>query len=89
MARSRLFQAVRGVLLREWDPIGVRGISAARDEYDSYVPAICRMLESGADEVKLTDHLRRLRTNIMGLSRLNEEHDRRIARRLRGLIEQK
>lgn len=84
VTENRLSQAVSEILFREWDPIGVNNFPEARD--DSYVSTICRMLESGVDEVKLTDHLRRLRTNSMGLAK-DDEHDRRIARRLRGLVE--
>lgn len=30
-------EAVRAVLMEHWDPIGVRGIPAAADEYDTQV----------------------------------------------------
>jgi len=30
--------------MNEWDPIGVKGIPGAHDEYDSYVSAIHKML---------------------------------------------
>jgi hypothetical protein len=85
--RKRLYQAVCAVLFHEWDPIGVRGNALAADEYDSYAPAVCRMLAEGADEVRLAAHLWRLRTNAMGLSdgAQQQEHDRRVARRLVGL----
>src|SRR4051812_36628717 len=89
MARaSRLYQAVRGVLFREWGPIGVNGNPLCGDEYDSYAPAICRMPAAGADGVKLAAHLGRLRTDAMGLPDGGEQrgHDRRIAGRLRGLV---
>lgn len=38
-AQAKL-QMVRIVLLWAWDPIGVRGIPEAVDEYDSYAPAV-------------------------------------------------
>ena len=53
-ARLRM---VRVVLLWAWDPIGVRGIPEAVDEYDSYAPAILQLLESGASNRELADHL--------------------------------
>jgi hypothetical protein len=37
-------------------------------EYDSCTPAICRMLEGGADEVRLTAYLGQVRTDAMGLA---------------------
>jgi hypothetical protein len=36
--RKRLLQAVREVLFREWDPIGVNDNPLAGDEYDHYAP---------------------------------------------------
>jgi hypothetical protein len=80
--RLRLYQAVREVLFREWDPIGVNHNPLLADEYDSYAPSICRMLEAGADEINLADSLRELQMNSMGLSTCDEDHNRRIAKRL-------
>jgi hypothetical protein len=74
--------AVRVILFREWDPIGVNEHPQCLDEYNSYAPAICRMLRSDVDEFKLAAHLRRLATEGMGLSRVDEELHQRVARRL-------
>src|SRR4051794_31652361 len=44
MARAnRLYQAIREVLFREWDPIGVNDNPLCEDEYDSYArrSAVC------------------------------------------------
>src|SRR5215468_4425178 len=36
---------IRNILMREWDPIGVRNIPGApEDEYDAYINAICEFL---------------------------------------------
>ena len=35
-ARNSMIFAIRSVLLRKWDPIGVRETAEARDDYDSY-----------------------------------------------------
>jgi hypothetical protein len=86
-AFHRLYQAVRDILFREWDPIGINANSALADEYDSYAPGICRLLQAGADEWKLANHLCQLQTVSMGLSHVDEEHNCRIARRLRALVE--
>jgi hypothetical protein len=89
MARANhLYQAVREVLFREWDPIGVNTNPLVADEYDSYAPAICRMLAARADEFKEAAHLGRLRTDAMGLPDGKEQRgqDRRVASRVRGLV---
>ena len=50
---------LRHILMEEWDPIGVRGVPEASDEYDSYLGQIGERLREGqgADEIAafLTD----------------------------------
>jgi len=83
---DRLLLAVREILFREWDPIGVNDNELCRNEYDSYAPTICRWLRDGLDEVKLASHLSQIHTVSMGVSRIDEELHRRVARRLLELI---
>lgn len=51
---KRLLKAVREVLFRDWDPIP----GSPSDEYDSYAPAVVRLLIADADERRIADHLR-------------------------------
>ena len=37
-------QAIRDILLHEWDPIGIASVPAATDEYDGYIHQIHGML---------------------------------------------
>lgn len=53
-AKLRMGQAV---LRWAWDPIGVRGIPEAFDEYDAYAPALLDMLDRGATNQEIADHL--------------------------------
>ena len=74
--RARAIQeSIRSVLLREWDPIGIRDERHAQDEYDAYIGGIYRLLASGASAAQLTDHLCGIQVNEMGL-----ESDRRSMR---------
>lgn len=82
---SQLYPVVSEILFREWDPIGVNSYESARDEYDSYVAGIIRLLLRGADEDKLASELSYLARVTIGL-RGDEELHRRVARRLRGLL---
>jgi hypothetical protein len=84
---SRLLPAVRDILFREWDPIGVNGNELCCDEYDSYAPAVVRLLLSGADEYKLVSRLSEFQRVSMGMSVIDEELHRRVARRLLALGE--
>jgi hypothetical protein len=45
--RSRLWNAVRHILMSEWDPKGVSDTPEAADEYDGYVGAVCVMSVAG------------------------------------------
>jgi hypothetical protein len=40
-----------------WDPIGVRGIEEAADEYDMYAPEVLRMLKADAPVEQIANHL--------------------------------
>lgn len=81
MNHSSKFQAVRRLLLEEWDPVGVRDIAAAQDEYDQYVPAIVALLERHASEDEIARRLGDVATLEMGLSEVLER-DLAVARSL-------
>ena len=83
---SRLLPDVKDILFREWDPIGVNDNELCRDEYDGYVPGLVQALLAGADEHKLAAWLRRVQSESMGMSVIDEELHRRVARRLLGLL---
>ena len=53
-AKLRMIQVV---LLWSWDPIGVRGIPEAVDEYDSYAQFVLQMLETGVSDGEIADYL--------------------------------
>lgn len=59
------FAAVRRILWEDWGPIGC---GVPEDEYDSYVPAIVRLLDEPADSHGLTEHLRRVASESMSCS---------------------
>jgi len=50
---------VKVVLHWVWDPIGIRGIAEAVDEYDSYAQPILELLELGSPADELASYLRR------------------------------
>ena len=59
--------AIRQILLQDWDPIGVRDVPAAQDEYDGYVGGVYRLLASAASPEAVAEHLRAIETERMGL----------------------
>lgn len=48
---------IRSVLMDDWDPIGVRDIPQAADEYDSYAAPIYSILRQHRPEDALLDYL--------------------------------
>jgi hypothetical protein len=76
-----LLTRINEVLHYIWDPIGVAGEPKARDEYDSYVPHVYSLLESGATAEQIAAHLDKIATEGMGL-KSNMDHCRLTAYKL-------
>jgi uncharacterized protein (TIGR03435 family) len=66
--RSRLWSAVRHVLMAQWDPIGVSDTPEAADEYDGYIGAVCDLLARKASHNEIAAYLREIETQRMGLT---------------------
>lgn len=64
---QELHDAIRKILLHDWDPIGVQDIIEAQDEYDSYVPTIYGMLIHRKPVNEVADYLYWLESEHMGL----------------------
>ena len=64
---QELERRVRDALLRDWDPIGVQEFPEAHSEYDSFVPAVCRLLLGGANREELLSFLWSVETEHMSL----------------------
>jgi hypothetical protein len=75
---------IRGLLMEEWDPIGVRGIAEAANEYDGYVGAVGRMLRESAPGDELESYLTDIRETHIGLgpSAFRRARDGAVAARL-------
>ena len=74
--------AIREILLQDWDPIGVRDVPAAQDEYDGYVGGVYRLLASAASPEAVAEHLRAIETERMGLSQPQPGELLSVAKRL-------
>ncbi len=77
----RLQEPVRGILMNEWDPIGVAGIPEARGEYDSYALQLCGKLVHSVSEDELVEFLLHVETVKMGLPG-DRERAKRVAKSL-------
>ena len=82
---SALDAAVQRLLRERWDPIGVRHIAEAADEYDSYVNGIVGLLTTDQDDEHLARYLHGIETVSMGLQG-DLPHCREVAAELRRLV---
>jgi hypothetical protein len=84
MRPSNILERTRALLLREWDPIGVRDVPQAADEYDSYVGGVVQALRSGATASAIADQLIEIEVSRMGLAG-DRARAKRVAEALRRL----
>ena len=54
---NELYKRCDEVLYYLWDPIGVCGCAAARDEYYDYLPELFALVRDRADEHAIADYL--------------------------------
>jgi len=57
---AEIQDSIRVILLREWDPIGIKDEPQAQDEYDSYVGRVYCLLSSKSSEDQVVDCLDRI-----------------------------
>ena len=63
-----LYKRCDEVLHYIWDPIGVAGDPPARDEYDSYLPHVFRLLCGDAKGDEIADYLTGVEAESMGMA---------------------
>lgn len=56
------------ILRHEWDPIGIKKVPAAHDEYEDYVGPIVRRIIDGTTLDQLSNYLISIESGVMGLS---------------------
>ena len=57
MSDDTSLRVVQVALHWAWDPIGVRGIDEAADEYNMYAPQVLEMLKADAPVEQIADYL--------------------------------
>jgi IS30 family transposase len=63
---------IREVLYRDWDPLNVCG-AGPKDEYDSYVGTIYRVLASSPSREAVARELLKIERESIGFDRVKEE----------------
>ncbi len=82
---SEIQDAIRQILFRYWDPIGVNSNENLMDEYDSYIGGVYRILSESRSEDALIDYLTKTETEAMGLKEAPRDRLRSIAQMLLAL----
>jgi hypothetical protein len=75
---SSELDAIKALLLHEWDPIGISDVAEAKDEYDTYAFQMYTMLREGANETAIARYLNWVVTSRMSLPG-NPDRDSAIA----------
>jgi len=78
-----LVEQIRTILLRDWDPVGIGDNPNLKDEYDSYLPELVRILRiSPVSEDAVLAYLQKIEVDRMGLP----EDPERIAISAKNLV---
>ena len=80
-----LSKRISAILLKEWDPIGVKDSPEAFDEYDSYVMPLYKMLIDKKPLQDIFEYLVWAESQHMGLSIVDRQHTHLVAEKLKGL----
>jgi hypothetical protein len=85
-ARAReIMNAIGAILLKEWDPIGVKDEPLAQGEYEGYIGGVYRLLASRATEMEVAEHLSRAEAESIGFAQGSAVDLLPVARRLLAL----
>jgi hypothetical protein len=80
---AEIQNSIRQILYHDWNPIGCGGeIELPKDEYDSYIAPVYRVLVGSHSEQELVDCLFRMERDVIGMPCGSPEQLRPVARRL-------
>ncbi len=66
-------EAIRQILLSDWNPIG---FDVPDDEYDEYIPQLYQMIRNQASVDQLSHHLSQVESDRIGLTAIQERNHR-------------
>lgn len=76
---AELYRRCEEILHYVWDPIGVAGVPAARNEYHSYLPQVFTLVRDMAEPKIIENYLGGIEERQMG-SKANSERDRAVVK---------
>lgn len=81
---ASLLHAIHKILLKEWDPLGIRRIPALRDEYDDYLPTIFKLIQEDSSESEIFEYLWWVEQKVLE-KKGRKEHTLKIAKMLKAI----
>lgn len=85
MSDDTSLRMIQVALRWAWDPIGVRGIGEAADEYDMYAPRVLEMLKANATVEHIANYLTSVVRDRMELPSL-PDRDKDVSSMLQSLF---
>jgi hypothetical protein len=70
--------AIREILFYDWDPINVSDNENLKDEYDSYIAGVYRILIGSRNSNELVEYLRNMEINEIGNDPSYKEHEQKL-----------
>ena len=64
----KIYDSIRQVLLKDWDPLNIADEAQCGDEYDAYIARVYRILIGTRTESDLIECLRRIENDEMGIA---------------------
>jgi hypothetical protein len=61
------FQAVQAILLKQWNPLGIKAKPGALNGYEPYVSQVVFLAKTGASTADIAGHLAHLESTQLGL----------------------
>jgi hypothetical protein len=78
----KIFDSIRQVLIRDWDPIGIGDETAITDEYDAYIAPVYRILAGSRADDDLIACLRRIERDELGIDRSDPDRLKSVVKEL-------
>jgi len=79
---AKLLHAIHKILLKEWDPLGIRRMPSMRDEYDDYLPNIFKLIRDNSSESEIFEYLWWIELKVLEKTG-RKEHTLKIAKLLK------
>lgn len=79
---AKLLHAIHNILLKEWDPLGIRRMPSMRDEYDDYLPNIFKLIRDNSSESEIFEYLWWIELKVLEKTG-RKEHTLKIAKLLK------